>query len=258
MEYEQQRIIISNIDRLLDSKKIKRSVLEKIAGLSRGYLSRLAKPAGGAYNLSYARLKKAADYLRMSTEYLMLNTMGNTTDENSLIDFFESLYSESIEDRLFWNVFAMEQINKMEGPEDSEKLGPIATEITRATPDDLECFPERIAKQVDRYLYEEIKRGSFFRSILWSGWLSLGCGRKIGDIVYGEAEVMDDFFYTNIEKISSIINVDRIKSAAKTVMVRVKHLQIDQVQSHVTLQTTGGFLISFNWSNWQFNFSRIN
>jgi transcriptional regulator with XRE-family HTH domain len=113
MEYKQQQIIMDNIDRLLEKQNIKRSAIEDALSISRGYLSRLKKPEGKAYNLSYDLLKKIADYLNVSMDYLTLNTFDHTTDENALIDFFESLYFMSVEDSMFWNVITMNELDRM-------------------------------------------------------------------------------------------------------------------------------------------------
>ena len=134
MEYKKQQIIMDNIDRLLKKRNIKRSAIEDALSISRGYLSRLKKPEGKAYNLSYDLLKKIADYLNVSMDYLTLNTFDHTTDENDLIHFFESLYSMSVDDSLFWHVIAMNELDRIaEDPDCWDRFGPIAKKIEHAT-----------------------------------------------------------------------------------------------------------------------------
>lgn len=210
MEYKQQQVIMNNIDRLLDKQGIKRSTIEDALRISRGYLSRLKKSEGKAYTLSYDLLKKIADYLNVSMDYLTLNTFDNTTDENSLIDFFESLYSMSIEDNLFWNVIELNELNRIEDdPDYWGSLGPIAKRIEKANPDELELFPDYIAKSVEDYIYRDIT----LWSILWVGWQSLGKGRKIEDVVYTKVNITGEVFHTYLEKINSTFYLYRVEYA---------------------------------------------
>lgn len=208
MEYKQQLIIMDNIDRLLEKQSIKRSTIEDALSISRGYLSRLKRPEGKANTLSYELLKKISDYLNVSMDYLTLNTFDHTTDENSLIDFFESLYSMSIKDNLFWHVIELNELNRIEeDPDYWASLGPIAKKIEDVKLDELELFPDYIAKSVKDYIY----RDSTLWSILWIGWQSLGRGRKIGDVVYTKANITGDIFHTYLEKINSTLYLYRVE-----------------------------------------------
>lgn len=214
MEYKQQQIIMNNIDRLLKKQNIKRSAVEDALTVTRGYLSRFKKPEERAYNLSYDLLKRIADYLNVSMDYLTLNTLDHTTDENTLIDFFESLYFMSVEDSLFWHALTMKQIDRIEEePDEWGKLGPVATKIARATPNDLEFFPDHIAKSVEEYLSQDFKHLDSLWGVLWTGWLSLERGRKIGDVVFTKATITDDFFYTHLKKINSTLYLYRVEYA---------------------------------------------
>lgn len=192
MEYKQQQIVMENIDRLLQKKRLKRSSLEDDVKVSRGYLSRLkrANPDDNGLNMSYELLKKLADALKVSMDYLMINTIGNTTDENALIDFIESLYTMSVEDTLFWNVFTFEQIDSIDDPDDFDKLGPISKTVLETG----EYDPNGCC-----YSYTQI------------GWLSLGCGRRIGDTIYTNANFIDNYYYSNIEKIGSTLYLYRVE-----------------------------------------------
>jgi transcriptional regulator with XRE-family HTH domain len=208
MEYKQQLIIMDNIDRLLEKQSIKRSTIEDALSISRGYLSRLKRPEGKANTLSYELLKKISDYLNVSMDYLTLNTFDHTTDENSLIDFFESLYSMSVKDNLFWHVIELNELDRIEtDPDYWARLGPIAKKIENAKLDELELFPDYIAKSVKDYIY----RDSTLWSILWIGWQSLGRGRKIGDVVYTKANITGDVFHTYLEKINSTLYLYRVE-----------------------------------------------
>lgn len=192
MEYKQQQIIMKNIDTLLKKRNIKRSSLEDEVGVSHGYLSRLKKanPDNNGLKMSYDLLKKIADVLKVSMDYLMLNVMDNTTDENALIDFIESLYTMSVEDTLFWNVFTRKQSDSIDDPDDFDKLGPISKRVFEAG----EYDPEGRS-----YEY------------CWTGWLSLGFGRKIGDTIYTNVTLIDDFFFAYIEKIESTLYLYRVE-----------------------------------------------
>lgn len=192
MEYNEQQIIMENIDRLLKKRNIKRSSFEDEVEVSQGYLSRLkkTKPDDKGLKLSYELLKKITDSLKVSMDYLMLNVLDNTTDENTLIDFIESLYAMSVEGILFWNVFTRKQIDTIDDPNDFYKLGPISKKLFETG----EFDPEGRS-----YEYAKI------------GWLSLGCGRRIGDTIYTKATLNDDFFFTNIEKIGSTLYLYRVE-----------------------------------------------
>lgn len=192
MKYKQQQIIMKNIDTLLNKRNIKRSSLEDEVGVSHGYLSRLKKanPDNNGLNMSYELLKKIADVLKVSMDYLMLNVMDNTTDEKVLIDFIESLYTMSVEDTLFWNVFTRKQIDSIDDPDDFDKLGPISKRVFETG----EYDPE----------------GSSYE-YCWTGWLSLGCGRKIGDTIYTNVTLIDDFFFAYIEKIKCMLYLYRVE-----------------------------------------------
>lgn len=191
MEYTQQQIIMENIDKLLRKRNMKRSSLEGEIGVSKGYLSRLKKanPDNNGLKLSFELFKKVAETLKVSMDYLMIDASGNTTDETALIDFFESLYSMSVENTLFWNVFTFEQIDNINDPDDFYKLGPISKVVYESG----EYDPEGRS-----YVYP------------WVGWLSIGHGRKIGDTIYTKATLIDDLFYSNIEKIGSTLYLYRI------------------------------------------------
>jgi len=192
MEHKQQQIIMNNIDSLLKKRKIKRSSLEAEVDVSRGYLSRLKKanPDDNGLKMSYELLKNIADVLKVSMDYLMLNVMENTTDENALIDFIESLYTVSAEGTLFWNVFTRKQIDSIDDPDDFDKLGPISKRIFKTDEYDPHALPCEYC---------------------WIGWLSLGHGRKIGDTIYTNATIIDDFFYAYIEKIESTLYLYRVE-----------------------------------------------
>jgi len=191
MEHKQQQIIMKNIDRLLKKRNIKRSSLEDEVEISRGYLSRLKKanPDDNGLNMSYELLKKIADGLKVSMDYLMLDGMDNTTDENALIEFIESLYTMSVDGTQFWNVFTHKQIDSINDPDDFDKLGPISKRVFETG----EYDPESRS-----YEYA------------WIGWLSLGNGRKIGETIYSKEYITDDFFYANIEKINSTLYLYRV------------------------------------------------
>jgi transcriptional regulator with XRE-family HTH domain len=210
MEYELQKIIMDNIDALLKKRGMKPSELEKMVGIkSPGYLSRLKniKPDGTGLKMSYKLLKEIADSLKVSIDYLTLNTLNHTTDENALIDFFESLYTMSVEDSLYWQIVSLSEIEyRRENDHDFTYLyGPIATTIERATPDDFEIYPADIAKSVQRVCDDA------HGFVLWSGWLSLKQGREIEHIMYTSAFPSDDFFYTNIDKINSTLFLYRVE-----------------------------------------------
>lgn len=192
MEYKQQLIIMNNIDNLLKKRKIKRSSLEDEVGVSRGYLSRLKKanPDDNVLNMSYELFNKIADVLKVSMDYLMLNSMQNTIDEIALIDFIESLYAMSTEGTIFWNVFSRKQIDSIDDPDDFYKLGPISKTVFETG----ENNPEGRS-----YEYP------------WIGWLSLGHGRKIGNSIYTNVTITDDFFLAYIEKIESTLYLYKVE-----------------------------------------------
>lgn len=192
MEHSQQQIIMNNIDNILKKRKIKRSFLENEVGISNGYLSRLKKANtdDSGLKMSYELLNKIADFLKVSMDYLMLNVMENTTDENALIDFIESLYTMSAEGTLFWNAFTRKQIDSIDDPDDLDKLGPISKRVFETG----EYDPEGRS-----YEYS------------WFGWLSLGSGRKIGDTFYTNVAITNDFFYAYIEKIESTLYLYRVE-----------------------------------------------
>ena len=192
MENKQQQIIMNNIDMLLKKRNIKRSNLESEVGVSPGYLSRLKKanPNDNGLKMSYELLKRIADFLKVSIDYLMLNVMDNTTDENALIDFIESLYTMSVGDMLFWSVFTRKQIDSIDDPDNFDKLGPISKSVFETG----EYDP-------DGHSYE----------YCWIGWLSLGYGKKIGDTIYTNVTHIDDFFYAYIEKIESTLYLYRVE-----------------------------------------------
>jgi len=191
MEYEKQLIIMNNIDRLLKKRNMKRGSFEKEVGISRGYLSRLKKPnpVDEGIKISFELLEKIACKLNVSMDYLMLNSIENTTDENALIDFIESLYTMSAEDTLFWNVFTRKQIDGIDDPDDFDKLGPISKRVFKTDEYDSHALPCEYC---------------------WIGWLSLGHGRKIGDTIYTNVTLIDDFFYAYIEKIESTLYLYRM------------------------------------------------
>lgn len=207
MDYEQQQIIIKNIDNILKKRKIKRSTVQEAVGVSAGYLSRLQRPKEKALVLSYDLLDRIAVYLGVSTDYLKLNTLEHTTDEYSLIDFFESLYFKSIKNDLFWNLVNLSYLNGQRDPDRWDIYGPIAKKIEAATAEDLECYPDYLSKQIEELMYQEKNPWG----ILWIGWQSIGKGKEIDDNYFTRATIIDDVLYTDIDNIDSTLYLYKVE-----------------------------------------------
>jgi transcriptional regulator with XRE-family HTH domain len=206
MDFEQQKLIVDNIDIILKKQKMKRSELEGSINVSKGYISRLKKfdTTGNNYKLTYNLLKKIADTLKVSLDYLSLNNFNYTTDESSLIDFFESLYTMSVDDDLYWKQVSIKEIEDRQDPDYWYKYGPLITKIESATTDDYEIYPPSIAKSVQKLCSDNLG------AVAWGGWLSLKKGHEINNKNYTTAIPTDDFYQVHIDKIDSSLYLYKV------------------------------------------------
>jgi len=241
MEYEKQKVVIHNIEHLLKIKNIKVSDAEKAVSVSSGYFSRLKKEEGKAFKLSYDLLSRIADYLKVSMDYLMLNSFENTSDIQSLIDFFESLYRMSENGLLVWNTRTLKDINHPEFP--SELLGPVSTTIEWTTEYDQEIYPEHIYKFLADYI--DTPQGTY--GITWIGCLSLKKGHLIDDTFFTKENISGDFYYTYIEDIKSTLYLYRVEYADTDGKKKLS----DVIEAYLVNGKENNFLCnSVEWGNY--------
>lgn len=97
-----KKIMLENISYLLEENNKKTGELESEAGVSTGYISRLAKDDKSKPGIEF--IMGVAKSLKISIDILLnVNLSKITPTEKYLITFLEKLNSDTLADKLFWN-----------------------------------------------------------------------------------------------------------------------------------------------------------
>lgn len=108
-------LCFSNIRELLrQNPDVKIGQIEKEAGIRLGYMSRLEK-AGNTSEPSMEFIVSAAKLLKVSVDTLIsVDLTGLTPTEQYLVNFFDKLKTDTLQDKLNWNRETAFNLNRME------------------------------------------------------------------------------------------------------------------------------------------------
>ncbi len=108
-------LCFSNIRELLrQNPDVKIGQIEKEAGIRLGYMSRLEK-AGNTSEPSMEFIVSAAKLLKVSVDTLIsVDLTGLTPTEQYLVNFFDKLKADTLQDKLDWNRETAFNLNRME------------------------------------------------------------------------------------------------------------------------------------------------
>lgn len=108
-------LCFSNIRELLrQNPDVKIGQIEKEAGIRLGYMSRLEK-AGNTSEPSMEFIVSAAKLLKVSVDTLIsVDLTGLTPTEQYLVNFFDKLKTDTLQDKLDWNRETTFNLNRME------------------------------------------------------------------------------------------------------------------------------------------------
>lgn len=137
-----------NIRFLLKEKTdVKIGQIEKEAGVSLGYMSRMEKP-GNTSEPSTEFIVTAAKLLKVSIDTLIsVDLVGLTPTEQYLVNFFDKLKSDTLQDRLDWNRETAFNLNRIEADMDGYVYHPLFDEETFY--EESECeYPNEVTRVV--------------------------------------------------------------------------------------------------------------
>lgn len=108
-----KKLMLDNISVLLNESGKKVGELENEAGVSAGYISRIAKDSAGKPGIEF--IMNVAEALKVSIDTLLyIDLTGLTPTERYLISFLEKLKKDTSEDKLEWNRTSADSLNRME------------------------------------------------------------------------------------------------------------------------------------------------
>lgn len=124
-------LCFSNIRELLrQNPDVKIGQIEKEAGIRLGYMSRLEKE-GNTAEPSMEFIVSAAKLLKVSIDTLIsVDLTGFTPTEQYIVNFFDKLKSDTLQDKLDWNRESAFNLNRMEADIDENIYHPLFSEET--------------------------------------------------------------------------------------------------------------------------------
>lgn len=128
-------VCFSNIRELLkDNPDVKIGQIEKDAGIRLGYMSRLEKDDNTA-EPSVEFIVTAAKLLNVSVDTLITMDLANLTPtEKYLVNFVEKLKTDTMADKLNWNVISKNEMDRYETDINGNSLHPLLTMETIYVP----------------------------------------------------------------------------------------------------------------------------
>lgn len=141
-------LCFSNIRELLrQNPDVKIGQIEKEAGVRLGYMSRLEKE-GNTAEPSMEFIVSAAKLLKVSIDTLIsVDLTGFTPTEQYIVNFFDKLKSDTLQDKLDWNRESAFNLNRMEADIDENIYHPLFSEETFF--EETECdYPEEVTRIV--------------------------------------------------------------------------------------------------------------
>lgn len=141
-------LCFSNIRELLrQNTDVKIGQIEKEAGIRLGYMSRLEKE-GNTSKPSMEFIVSAAKLLKVSVDTLIsVDLTGLTPTEQYLVNFFDKLKSDTLQDRLDWNRETAFNLNRIEPDMDGCVYHPLFDEETFY--EESECeYPNEVTRVV--------------------------------------------------------------------------------------------------------------
>lgn len=141
-------LCFSNIRELLrQNPDVKIGQIEKEAGVRLGYMSRLEKE-GNTAEPSMEFIVSAAKLLKVSIDTLIsVDLTGFTPTEQYIVNFFDKLKSDTLQDKLDWNRESAFNLNRMEADIDENIYHPLFSKETFF--EETECdYPEEVTRIV--------------------------------------------------------------------------------------------------------------
>lgn len=141
-------LCFSNIRELLkQNPDVKIGQIEKAAGIRLGYMSRLEKE-GNTAEPSMEFIVTAAKMLKVSIDVLIsIDLTSLTPTERYIVNFFEKLKSDTIQDKLDWNIESEFNLNRVEPDINGFIYHPLFSEETFF--EETECeYPEEVTHVV--------------------------------------------------------------------------------------------------------------
>lgn len=141
-------LCFSNIRELLrQNPDVKIGQIEKEAGVRLGYMSRLEKE-GNTAEPSMEFIVSAAKLLKVSIDTLIsVDLTGFTPTEQYIVNFFDKLKSDTLQDKLDWNRESAFNLNRMEADIDENIYHPLFSEETFF--EETKCdYPEEVTRIV--------------------------------------------------------------------------------------------------------------
>lgn len=118
-------VLLNNINMLLKEHNMKIGELEQLLGISAGYISRIAK-YGSDKKFSVDVAWKIAHLFNHSLyELLEVNYSELTPTEKYLVSFIEKLCSDTIDDKIDWNLESADSLNNAEMDMNGNVLHPL-------------------------------------------------------------------------------------------------------------------------------------
>ena len=139
---------LSNIRELLRQKpEVKIGQIEKEAGIRLGYMSRLEKE-GNTSEPSIEFLASAAKLLNISIDTLLSVDLSELTPtEQYIVNFFDKLKSDTLQDKLNWGIESSYNLNRMEVDINGFVYHPLFSEETFYEENDTE-YPDEVTRVV--------------------------------------------------------------------------------------------------------------
>ena len=201
MDFEAQKVIMRNVERILKARSIKRSDFEKQVGLSAGYLSRLVSgdlDKDPANKLSMDVAERFARELGVSVDYLQFDQTVRK-DEQVLIDFLESVIYRTKQDEIYWEQLEADLVKAWSETDSCyyrENLWPLTEWLERVN--------ESMYRQIIPY---NQKNGKY----LIIGRSMLPRGRKIRGVQYCEVEPTDAIYDVELEDINAHLYLFKVR-----------------------------------------------
>lgn len=167
-------IMIRNIKNFIAKNNIKIGDLEKQAGVSPGYISRLIKTKSSKPNVPF--IIGVADCLGVSVKSLLFTDFSNySLEEEKLLPFLTKLDTDTIEYKIEWTREKTSQLQNVEWPAESNPNSPVL---------DINAVKKKHSEEKltfgSFWYYFQIKEGIYFCLLsiegIWELWMISGKG----------------------------------------------------------------------------------
>ena len=223
------KVFFENVDRLIARRHLRRGDVEKAAGLSPGYGSRIRN---GEKQLTSACKAGFAEALGVTVEYLCTPHSDEDAETAELTDFFLSIHKQTLRKDIFWQIVPEERI----GEEGLEEWEPIFKTFIffphELTPDELKQFAGP-NPDPQEYVHVPVLGGR-----------SLEMGRDIDGYRYSKISYVHGEAYAKIESIESSLFLYEVDYENSDGSKQIKNI----VEAYLLKGREGYFLCSSAWA----------